>query len=102
LRYKKAGGKWSWHGLGSYPGLSGALAREKAGAAKLLTAGGTDPVQHKIAQRVAKEVVRANTYAVAAEYWYQRKAQDGRAESTLAQMRRFWTATYCPPWVTSN
>lgn len=89
LRYKKADGKWSWHGLGGYPDLSGALAREKAGAAKLLMARGTDPIQHKIAVRDAKEMARANTFASAAEYWYQRKTQDGRAESTLAQMRRF-------------
>ena len=89
LRYKKADGKWSWHGLGGYPDLSGALAREKAGAARLLMATGTNPIQHKIAQQEAKEVARANTFAAAAKYWFQRKAQNGRAESTLAQMRRF-------------
>ncbi len=30
LRYKKPDGKWSWMGLGSYPAISGALARKKA------------------------------------------------------------------------
>ena len=65
------------------------LAREKAAAAKFLMSSGTDPVQHKIAQREAKEAARTNTFAAAAEYWYQRKGQSGRAESTLAQMRRF-------------
>ena len=30
LRYKKADGKWSWLGMGGYPEVSGALARQKA------------------------------------------------------------------------
>lgn len=29
LRYKKPDGKWSWLGLGSYPEVGGALARQK-------------------------------------------------------------------------
>ncbi len=78
LRYKKPDGKWSWHGLGGYPDLSGAMAREKAREAKRLVASGTDPVQHKAAQRVAKETACADTFGAAAEYWYQRKAQDGQ------------------------
>lgn len=89
LRYKKPDGKWSWHGLGGYPDLSGAMACEKARAAKRLVASGTDPVQHKAAQRVAKETAGADTFGAAAEYWYQRKAQDGRAASTLRLMRGY-------------
>lgn len=89
LRYKKPDGKWSWHGLGGYPDLSGAMAREKAREAKRLVSSGTDPVQHKIAQREAKEAASANTFAAAAEYWFQRKAQDGRAGSTLRLMRGY-------------
>ncbi|GAB3387991.1 tyrosine-type recombinase/integrase [Azotobacter armeniacus] len=89
LRYKKPDSKWSWHGLGGYPDLSGAMAREKAREAKRLVASGTDPVQHKVAQREAKEVASANTFAAAAEYWFQRKAQDGRADSTLRLMRGY-------------
>ena len=30
FRYKKADGKWSWLGIGTYPDLSGAGARKKA------------------------------------------------------------------------
>ncbi|MFX9419949.1 Arm DNA-binding domain-containing protein, partial [Acinetobacter baumannii] len=30
FRYKKADGKWSWLGIGTYPELSGAGARKKA------------------------------------------------------------------------
>ena len=30
FRYKKANGKWSWLGIGSYPEISGQLARKKA------------------------------------------------------------------------
>jgi len=89
LRYKKPDSKWSWHGLGGYPDLSGAMAREKAREAKRLVASGTDPVQHKVAQREAKEAASANTFAAAAEYWFQRKAQDGRADSTLRLMRGY-------------
>lgn len=89
LRYKKPNGKWSWHGLGSYPSLSGALARQKASDAKQLIAQGTDPIQHKAAQREALEAARTNTFRAAAEYWFERKAQDGRAASTLRLMRGY-------------
>lgn len=89
LRYKKPDGKWSWHGLGGYPDLSGAMARDKARDAKRLIASGTDPIQHKIAERMAKEAASTNTFSAAAEYWYQRKTQDGRAASTLKLMRGY-------------
>lgn len=28
MRYKKADGKWGWHGLGAYPAVTGAMARK--------------------------------------------------------------------------
>ena len=89
LRYKKPNGKWSWHGLGSYPNLPGVLARQKASDAKQLIAQGTDPIQHKAARREANEAARINTFGAAAEYWFERKAQDGRAASTLRLIRGY-------------
>ncbi|WP_408608446.1 hypothetical protein [Azotobacter chroococcum] len=63
------------------------MARDKAREAKRLVASGADPVQHKIAQREAKEA--RQRHAAAAEYWYQPKAQNGRADSTLRLMRGY-------------
>lgn len=51
MRYKKATGKWGWHGLGSYPLVTGAIARKKiqeklgelANGAEVLTVKTLDP-----------------------------------------------------------
>lgn len=48
LRYKKPIDlKWTWLGLGSYPEVSGKLAREKAAEARQLIAKGIDPKIHR-------------------------------------------------------
>ncbi|WP_371233632.1 tyrosine-type recombinase/integrase [Pseudomonas sp. QE6] len=89
LRYKKQDGKWSWHGLGGYPELTGAKAREKAADTRKLMSSGVDPVEHKAATRLADSIAAANTFRAAAEQWYQRKVTDGLAESTLRLMRGY-------------
>lgn len=89
LRYKKPDGKWSWHGLGGYPDLSGSRAREKAGEARKLISDGVDPVAHKTAARMAEAIAAANTFRAAAEEWYAAKEADGKAESTLWRIRLY-------------
>lgn len=89
LRYKKPDGKWSWHGLGGYPELSGAKAREKAAEVRKLLVAGIDPVEHKAATKMADAIAAANTFRTAAEHWYQRKVDDGLADSTLRLMRGY-------------
>ncbi|TKD35012.1 hypothetical protein FCG41_18470 [Azotobacter chroococcum] len=44
------------------------MARDKVREAKRLVASGADPVQHKIAQREAREA--RQRHAAAAEYWF--------------------------------
>lgn len=54
LRYKKPSDlKWSWLGLGTYPEVSGKLARQKAEDARQLLADGIDPKEHREEQKQA-------------------------------------------------
>lgn len=54
LRYKKPSDlKWSWLGLGTYPEVSGKLARQKAEDARQLLADGIDPREHREEQKQA-------------------------------------------------
>lgn len=83
LRYKKPNGKWTWHGLGTYPDVSAKYAREKARAALKLNADGVDPITRKAALKAAQAVAEANTFKVAADLWLEKKIKDDRAEKTL-------------------
>lgn len=89
VRYKRPDGKWGWHGLGSYPDTSAKHAREKAAAAQLLASDGVDPIQHKAAKRLSDQAVTLNPFRESVAYWYQRKIDDGLAESTLRLMRGY-------------
>ncbi len=54
LRYKKPStGKWTWLSLGTYPEVSGRLARQKAEDARQLLADGIDPREHREEQKQA-------------------------------------------------
>lgn len=87
LRHKKSDGRWSWHGLGGYPEIPAKIARKKALELRNLVAEGVDPVEHKAAQKAAQEALILNPFHESAAYWYQRKVDDGLAESTLYLMR---------------
>lgn len=89
FRYKRADGKWSWVGLGTYPDVSAKRAREKAADNIKLVDSGIDPVQHKQSAKKVEETNAANTFRAAAETWYARKADSGRADSTLDKMRGY-------------
>lgn len=89
LRHKKPDGRWSWHGLGGYPEFPAKVARKKALELRNLVAEGIDPIAHKAAQRASREAGVLNPLHESAAYWYQRKIDDGLAESTLYLMRGY-------------
>ncbi len=89
FRYKNAAGKWAWLGLGGYPDVSGSLARRKAAALREDVSHGIDPVQRKRAEKAARDAAVLNPFRESVAYWYQRKVDDGLAESTLRLMRGY-------------
>ncbi|OPL21839.1 integrase, partial [Pseudomonas aeruginosa] len=74
MRHKKPDGKWSWLGLGGYPDVSAKRAREKALEILGMASDGVDPFE--------KKSRRVDLFRDVAEEWYQRKADQGRAELT--------------------
>jgi integrase len=69
LRYKKADGKWSWLGMGGYPEVSGALARQKAAKLRDSTAKDGNPLATKRAIRAAEVEAANNTFEHLAREW---------------------------------
>lgn len=70
LRYKTPSGKWSWLGLGGYPEISGALARQKAAVLRADAAEGKNPMISKQARK-AKELIAANNnFEALAREWH--------------------------------
>jgi hypothetical protein len=47
LRFKALTGKWSWMGIGGFPEVSGALAREKAETNRKKLSAGVDPLEQR-------------------------------------------------------
>lgn len=83
LRYKRPDGKWAWQGLGGFPSVSGKAARSKATELLGRVADGEDLSVRK------GGVKKGDTFREAAEEWWQRKQQAGRAVDTLRQMRLY-------------
>lgn len=69
LRYKKPDGKWSWIGLGSYPEVSGAAARQKAAELRADAADGKNPLAVKHARKASDLEAASNTFEVLAREW---------------------------------
>lgn len=78
LRYKKADGKWSWLGMGGYPEVSGALARQKAAKLRDSTAKDGSALATKRAIRAAEIEAANNTFEHLGREW-------------LAVKRKTWT-----------
>jgi integrase len=93
VRYKKPNGKWGWHGLGPYPSVTGAKARDLARQALARAADGIDLVEDKAAQKVAR---RTNTFRIASEEWLAKKEADGRSPSTLRKIRQYLNKDILP------
>jgi integrase len=69
FRYKKPDGKWSWLGLGSYPEVSGAAARQKAADLRADTADGKSPLVTKHARKAAELAAANSTFEALAREW---------------------------------
>ena len=73
FRYKKADGKWSWLGIGTYPELSGAGARKKAREIIKDISHGDNPIITK-QERKRQELEQNNaTFEVLAREWLDTK-----------------------------
>lgn len=70
LRYKKPDGKWSWLGLGGYPEVSGALARQKAAELKADASAGRNPLASKQVRKAEAQAAANNTFEHLAREWH--------------------------------
>lgn len=86
LEVAPAGGKW-WRlkyrfggkekrlSLGTYPDTSLAAARQRRDEAKRLLAAGTDPGEHRRAEKVARSIAQASSFEAVAREWHAQKAK---------------------------
>lgn len=86
LEVAPAGGKW-WRlkyrfggkekrlSLGTYPEISLAAARQRRDEARRLLAAGTDPSEHRRAEKVARSIAQANSFEAVAREWHAQKAK---------------------------
>lgn len=91
LRYKKADGKWSWLGLGGYPEVSGALARQKAAKLRHSTSKDGSVLATKRAIRAAELEAANNTFEHLAREWYAVKCKtwtEGTAVRTIGALEK--------------
>nr|WP_202602937.1 tyrosine-type recombinase/integrase [Pseudomonas protegens] len=89
LRYKKADGKWSWLGLGSYPTVGGAMARKKAAELRADAAQGSNPLATKRARKAAEDEAAGHTFESLAREWYAAKRKswtEGTAVRTIGAL----------------
>ena len=86
LRYR-FGGRQKMIGLGSYPEVSLAQARDKRDEARKLIAAGTDPSQKRQLDKVAAAVSAKNTFGAVAADYIERLEANGAAASTLNKNR---------------
>ena len=70
LRYKKPDGKWSWLGLGGYPEIPGAVARQKASELRADAAEGKNPIVTRQARKAIEQAAANNTFEPLAREWY--------------------------------
>lgn len=73
LRYKKADGKWSWLGLGSYPEVGGALARSRAAEHRRSLSQGKPVANSRSAKAKALQDEANNFEALGREWFEARK-----------------------------
>jgi len=81
LRYKKPDGKWSWIGLGSYPEVNGAAARQKAAELRADSAEGKNPLSSKQARKATELKAATSTFEALAREWIEIR-RPGWAPST--------------------
>lgn len=76
-------------GLGGYPEVSGALAREKAANLRKIVSSGADPLEQKRSAKAAIDAARTRTFRATAEAWLKAKEEKGLASSTLNKIRTY-------------
>lgn len=90
LRYTKPGSKArSWLGLGPYPSVTAAKAREKAQEARTLITQGIDPSTQRKADEATAQAKAESTFELLAREWYAaRKANwgDGYAKRVMGAL----------------
>lgn len=108
LEVSPAGGKW-WRlkyryggkekrlSLGTYPDTGLADARSKRDAARRLLAGGTDPGEHRKAEKAAGEDRAANSLEVVAREWHAKQATKWVKEHADRTMLRLENDIF--PWL---
>lgn len=69
FRYKKPDGKWSWLGIGTYPKISGQLARQKASELVSECSTGIDLVVTKQQKKQAEQEASNRTFEKLAREW---------------------------------
>lgn len=88
FRYTKPDGKRSWMGLGPYPAVSAAEARNKAAGFRAAVAKDIDPIKEKQTSKAARATAQTNTFAVVAEAWYRYKVP-AWSEATASKCRDY-------------
>lgn len=89
LRYKKPDGKWSWLGLGGYPEVGGALARQKAAELRADQAAGKNPMVSRQARKTAEQAASNSTFEALAREWHASRLASwdpGTAKRTLGAL----------------
>jgi integrase len=84
-RYKKPDGKWSWLGLGSYPAVSGSLARKKAAELNSDASTGKNPILSKQVRRTEELTAANSTFELLAREWFAIK-RTGWTEGTASRI----------------
>lgn len=91
LRYKKPDGKWSWLGLGGYPEVGGAFARQKAADLRADASEGKNPITSKKARQAAEIDAANDTFEVLAREWHTSRLSGwdaGTAKRILGALER--------------
>ncbi|GFM68704.1 integrase [Pseudomonas cichorii] len=97
LRYKKPDGKWSWLGLGGYPEVSGALARQKAAELRTDAADGKNPMATKKARKAVEIEAAQDTFEVLAREWHASRItswDSGTAKRVMGALERHVFPTF--------
>lgn len=91
FRYKTPAGKWSWIGLGGYPAISGATARQKAAQLREDAAAGKSPMIAKRARKAAEQAAASNTFEALAREWFKTRRsswEEGTATRVMGALEK--------------
>jgi hypothetical protein len=86
--------------LGVYPDVGLKESRDRRDNARKLLATGTDPGEHRKAQKLARNEQAANSFEVVAREWFAKYATTWAASNSGRTMRRFERDVF--PWIESR